>query len=89
MGEPRQSGERKATSAPHPGKRDLGPTLLKNSEPVPGPILDRPGIRTITSKPSLPFPVTLACPQTGEIPSKLTGRAGSSEIVLWWNRIEC
>ena len=33
--------------------------------------------------------VAAACPWIDGIPSKLTCRAGSSEIVLWWNGIEC
>jgi len=123
--EPRQSGERKATSAPHSGKRDLGlpknrehvhvfsrvlslePVPLSPLEPVPLFLLcsfvpelilivDLLGIRTIPSNNPLQLEVAAACPYgaaacplTDGIPSKLTCRAGSSEIVLWWNGIEC
>jgi hypothetical protein len=59
-------------------------------------ILDLLGIRTITSNSPLQLEVAAACPYgaaacplTDGIPSKLTCRAGSSEIVLWWNGIEC
>ncbi len=59
-------------------------------------ILDLLGIRTITSNNPLQLEVAAACPYgaaacplVDEIPSKLTCRAGSSEIVLWWNGIEC
>jgi hypothetical protein len=52
-------------------------------------ILDLLGIRTIPSNSPLQLQVAAACPLTDGIPSKLTCRAGSSEIVLWWNGIEC
>jgi hypothetical protein len=59
-------------------------------------IVDLLGIRTIPSNSPLPLQVAAACPYVAAacpwidgIPSKLTCRAGSSEIVLWWNGIEC